>query len=129
MKVDLRKYVKESDFAHLSKCIGEDVHHPDLKPEEWDEELTETFVFADEQGNKMHVRLSRAVRIDVQFDPEVAPENNKVLLQQSFAWLKGRARAAGFREAIFESSFAPLINFCCKHFAFKQSPNELKSYL
>jgi hypothetical protein len=50
-------------------------------------------------------------------------------MQKTFAWMKVKAKSSGFREMIFESSFAPLIRFCRKRFGFRPSPTELTTYL
>lgn len=118
-----------SDIEHAKECMALDAHHKLLDPERWAEPLTEIITVFDEQGTVFHLRMSRVMRIDIQFDPRVDRERVMEAMQKTFAWMKVKAKASGFRELIFESSFAPLIRFCRKRFGFRESKSELTVYL
>lgn len=128
MELNLRPTSPE-DLEHLAECIELDEHHRGLDAEKWSEPLTETMTFYDEKGTLFHLRLSRAMRVDVQFDPRVPRKRTALALAKAFAFVKGEARKSGFREMIFESKHQPLIDFFKKQFAFQESKDEVKAYL
>lgn len=128
MELKLRPTSPE-DLKHLAECIELDEHHRGLDPETWVEPLTETTTFYDENGTLFHLRMSRVMRVDVQFDPRVDSTRMGEALAKAFAFVKGEARKSGFREMIFESVHKPLIEFFKKNFAFQESKDEVKTYL
>jgi hypothetical protein len=77
-------------------------------------------------------RLSRALRIDIQFAPsETRQEKVRTgrALDDGLNWLMGMAQDAGHRQIIFESSVEHLIEFCEKRLKFQRSKNELVRHL
>ena len=126
--MNLRKS-NEDDLKHLADCMAVDTHHRHLDASKWVEPLTEQITFYDDEGVVFHLRISRAMRVDVQFDPRVSEKRTAIALSEGFSWLKEKARASGFREMLFESSVQKLVDFCRKKFSFQPSPEENKVYL
>lgn len=130
--IDLRAPTEE-DRLHFIKAVFEDPHHPERtrkdqqdKILDWAGPNTQTMTFYDENGQILHLRVTRALRIEVQFDAAAGQERTGAALMSLFEWLKVTAHKAGFRELLFESTFRPLIAFCKDKMGFKPSPDEQK---
>lgn len=86
----------------------------------------ECFAIVEPQSGELlfYFRITRVMRIDIQFDPR-RREDNQQVLQDGFEWLVGMGMKSGYRQLIFDSVTRPLINFCKRRFRFRPSPNEL----
>jgi len=124
-----RKF-EQSDLPVFKDWVAKDPDHSHLDAEALVKELyTETYVFEDDKGEAvMFLRISRALRLDVQVDNDLPLRNAKVLTEVS-KWLRGQAKEAGFRQMLFQSVSRPLIKFCCKRLGFVPSVNELVTNL
>ena len=88
---------------------------------------TESRMFGDDQGDLFAVRISRVMRLDIQFNAEADPQRLRDALLAHFPWLIEAARSAGFCQLIFDSVTKALIAFCMRRFRFKASPNEYRA--
>lgn len=88
----------------------------------------ECMALEDERGTVLYFRLTRQLRVDVQFGPTRTRGDlarNRAALKEGFSWLLIRAQQAGYRQLIFRSTVRPLIRFCERWFGFCGSPAEL----
>lgn len=119
---------EESERDVIAAMIeGDEDHRCQVSPETFykKEVGRECKALTDSEGRVLfYFRLTRVLRMDIQFDCSRAEENQQAL-QDGFRWLQKQAMGAGFREIIFDSVSRPLINFCKRRFGFRQSPNEL----
>lgn len=114
------------DRGRISDWMVEDTaDHRKLNPDLFLEPRTESLMFGDEQGDLLALRISRVMRVDIQFNPDpAAKERLRACLLKEFPWLKAEARKSGFRQLMFDSINKPLIAFCRRRFGFKPSPDE-----
>jgi hypothetical protein len=129
-KYRLRK-AEEADRAMCQKWINEDPDHagcvtPDFFLKQ--EPGAEAYLMEDENGPLFFFKMSRAIRISIQFGPSATREErdrNAEALEVGFGWLLSQAQDAVVREMIFESTVVPLIRFCENRFGFKKAPDDL----
>lgn len=117
--------LEESDRELMAKWTANDPDHC-YYPADWiyQGERKEKMILEDDQGPILGFRISKALRVDIQFN-EAEKKRTAQGLMEGFAWLLERAQKAGFSEVIFESKSKPLIRFCKKRFGFVESPTEL----
>ena len=117
--------MEESDIGLLAEWTKSDPCHSGYAPN-WicSGEHAERFMLEDSSGPRLAFRISKALRVDIQFGEEDRIRTARALVE-GFAWLLERARKAGFSEVIFESKAKPLVSFCKKRFDFRESPSEL----
>jgi hypothetical protein len=85
---------------------------------------TNCFVWCDQQGPIFAFRLSRLLRVDVQFNPAEKARTREALAA-GVAWIRQQGWGSGFRELIFQSVNRLLINFCKRKFHFHEAKDEL----
>lgn len=125
----LRSSTKD-DHDTIAQLIASDPDHKDrVKPEFFyaREPGIECFRLEDAGGRPIYFRITRVLRVDVQFGPPNTPDQRAATrdaLLDGFAWLIGQARRAGIRQVMFDSVSRPLIAFCRRRFGFQASPNE-----
>jgi hypothetical protein len=117
----------EADLARFKECLAADPDHGKQDGDSWTEAPGEFLVFYDEKGNRIWIRIERALRVHIQHDHDVPRKALIVLLYKAFHWLAGSARNSGFVEVIFESRATRLIQFLQKLFGVK--PVEENYYL
>lgn len=126
----LRRATQEQDHDIIAKLIAADPdHNGRVKPEFFyaREPGIETFCMEDASGHPLYFRITRVLRVDIQFGPTESAEQRattREALMDGFAWLIAQARKAGMRQVIFDSVSRPLIAFCRRRFRFEASPNE-----
>lgn len=126
----LRSAIKDQDHERLARFIEADADHRGrVKPEYFynREPGIESYAIEDASGNVVYFRITRCLRIDVQFGPSETPAQRAAIrdtLMDGFAWLIGQASRSGIRQIIFDSVSRPLIAFCKRRFRFEASPNE-----
>lgn len=115
----------EDDKDLIAKGIAQDEDHRSkgMVPEFFFEPLTDSYMFEDEYGPVFAVRLSRVLRLDIQF-LNVGKERISSTLQTEFPKFKESVKAAGFKQILFDSVSRGLIVFCKRRLGFKPSPNE-----
>lgn len=114
---------KPEDFPAFAKAMTADPEHADLKPEEFVREpKTELMVWDDEQGSVFYFRLSRELRVDIQFRADVEKERTAEGLKEGLLWLENSVRS-NFRGVVFDSVYRPLIAFAKRRMGFKSSPD------
>jgi len=122
----------EKDREEIATWIAADPDHRDLvKPEFFyqSEPGAECYRLDDSKGHVFYFKMTRALRVDIQFGPASSTEErerNRQALTDGFAWLLALANKSTIREVIFDSTVGFLRGFCHKHFGFRQSPNEMK---
>src|ERR1700743_2011904 len=111
MPISLRA-TDAADLVHFAECVERDPHHPELdekerkrKIAEWVSPNTERTTWYDNDGRLFHVRVSRILRVEVQFDSELSPERARAGLKEFLLWLRATGAKAGFRELIYESTY------------------------
>lgn len=113
----------QTDFEWFSQCMKVDPHHAELSPQQFlSDPKTETYVWEDEEGAVFTFRLSRLLRVDVQYDPQVSPERIRRGITEGVAWLQ-QTFGPNFREIVFDSVYRPLILFCRRQLGFKPVPD------
>lgn len=133
--------VGEQDRERLRQWIANDPDHRDLVSSDFflgvtrdnhgnpiPEPGAECMVLEDSAGERFYFRISRVLRVDIQFNCAMKKdevERNREALEEGFAWLLYKARRAGFRQMIFDSTAKFLMRFCERKFGFRKSPNEL----
>jgi hypothetical protein len=123
----------ESDRDHCARWIEQDDDHRGMVLPEFFIRQTpgvECWVleFATSCEPIFYFRMSRALRLDIQFGPVTTAEEKEELmaaLMEGFGWLIATSAKSGYRQIVFDSKNPALIRFCDKRFGFKKSPNEL----
>lgn len=90
------------------------------------------YVLEDDEGPIFFFKMTRAVRLDIQFGPSRSTEErerNRDALSEGLAWLNGVLWASGFRQVLFNSENPVLVRSCTKRLGFVASPHELVRYL
>lgn len=117
------EWARERDRELIEGWMKAD--HPEMSADFFLEPKTESMMFGDEEGDLLAVRMSRVMRLDIQFNTDPAARDRlKACLLKEFPWMTEQARKAGFRQLIFDSISKPLIAFCMRRFRFKASPDE-----
>ena len=121
----------EADRALADEWIAADPFHRDTTTADFflgTEPGSEAFVLEDAEGKVFFIRLTRAMRIDIQFSPPVsieARERTRDALTVGVEWLADALAKTGCRELIFESQNPALIRASEKRLGFRRSPGEL----
>jgi hypothetical protein len=122
----------ESDRDHCAAWIAADPDHVGKVVADFflsREPGIESFVLEDKFGEPIfYFRMTRAMRVDIQFGPAVTAEErkrNREALTHGLEWLHQMALLACIRQISFESSNPELRAFCEKRFSFESAPNEL----
>ncbi len=121
-----------SDYPTLASMLAADADHAGTAPEFFFEPGSDLYCVEDERGPVLYLRLSRALRIDVQFRPgSSAGDRMRTarVLAQGMPWLERQARDAGFKELIFTSLTRRLIRFCEGRLGLRLSPHEYRKAL
>lgn len=83
------------------------------------------YAWEDENGKTLfYVLVENVARIHIQFNPDLNRAENARGLNKGYEWLIDGLRDRGYKEMIFESTYAPLIRFCKRVFGFKKSEND-----
>ena len=117
-----RKFT-EQDFPAFAKAMANDPEHASLKPEEFAyEPRTEMHVWEDEHGPVFYFRLSREIRVDIQFDPEISKVRIQNGLIEGLEWLEKLVRPK-YRALTFDSIYRPLKIFAMRVLKFTEWPD------
>jgi len=80
-----------------------------------------TYAWEDEQGQTLfYVKVENVARVHIQFNPDAPKASNAKGLELGYRWLMHGLRERGYRELIFESTYAPLIRYCRRVFGFRR---------
>lgn len=104
-----------------------DPEHQSLKPEEFcNAAKTEMYTLEDQDGPVYFFRISREIRVDIQFIPGTRPRRVMRGLKDGLDWLEDMVKS-NYRAITFDSVYKPLIQFCKKGLGFKESPDLRKT--
>ena len=121
--------IQAEDEALLSASIAQDEYHRNAKPEFFVAPGTECTVYSDEAGPILFARVSKALRIDIQFVSNSDKKRNFRAMLGGFSALAVKAKESGFTEVIFNTSNDALRKFCVRVFGFEESGNELRKII
>ena len=121
--------IQPEDEELLAASIAQDEYHRDAKPEFFVAPGTECTVYGDEAGPILFARVSKALRIDIQYCDNTDRKRNFHAMLGGFAGLVLRAKESGFTEVIFNTSNDALRKFCVRVFGFEESGNELRKII
>ncbi len=121
--------IQDEDEALLAASIAQDEYHRDAKPEFFVAPGTECTVYGDEAGPILFARVSKALRIDIQYCDNTDRKRNFHAMLGGFAGLVSKAKESGFTEVIFNTSNDALRKFCVRVFGFEESGNELRKII
>lgn len=82
----------------------------------------QNLIAVDQEGPLLFLRCSNAMRLDIQFAPESQLRTARALLS-GLPWLAEEFRKQGYRELIFESRAARLVNFL-ERMGFRETSSE-----
>ena len=117
-----RKFTS-ADFPAFAKSMAEDPEHSNLKPEEFiSEPKTEMHVWEDKDGPVFYFRLSREIRVDIQFNNSVAKYRIQNGLIEGLEWLEKLVRPR-YRALTFDSVYRPLKIFAMRVLKFHDWPD------
>lgn len=112
---------KPGELPIMAEAMAKDPQHAGQTPMAWvSDPLTENYVWDDAPGDNedgkpiFFWRQSKVLRIDIQFVPELNGMATGKALVKGLIWLEERAKAAGFREIVFDSVYPSLIAFMGK---------------
>ena len=109
----------EEDLERFKVCLEADPDHKGQDPEDWTGPGGEFMVVYDERGNRLFLRIERALRVSIQHDPQYSRLGTSRILYKAFHWLLSQSRQSGFSEVVFESRAPRLIQFLTKLFGVK----------
>ena len=121
----------EQDHALIAEMIeGDEDHRGRVDPAFFYEDGAgvDSYCLEDDKGAVFFLRITRTVRLDIQFQAPVSTEVKERTqrgLVHGFAWLKGVLAVRGIREAIFESRVPVLRRFCERRLGFLASSEEM----
>lgn len=117
-----RKFT-EADYPNFARAMASDPEHASLRPEDFAyEPRTEMHVWEDKLGPVFYFRLSREIRIDIQFDNEVSKARIQSALIEGLEWLEKLVRPK-YRALTFDSVYRPLKIFAMRVLNFKEWPD------
>jgi hypothetical protein len=120
------RHIAEDDRPLLQQWIADDEDHKDTTaPDFWLSPENLSHVYEDENGPVLFVKMSKVLRLDIQFDNKAKVRNAKVILR-GFPGLAKLAKEAGFREIVFCSKSKGLVGFLKRAFGFTAEPNEYR---
>jgi len=117
--------ITDNDHQTLQDWIENDPDHRDTNLEFFTQARGLTHVWEDQEGTVMFVKLSKSLRIDIQFD-ENNEQRNAQTIVAGLPVLAAQARDAGFEEIIFCSKSPKLVAFLRKIFKFQAEPDEFR---
>lgn len=89
----------------------------------------ESYVLEDPHGPVFFFRMTRTIRLDIQFPPDderqPTHERTREALMAGVEWLAGSLALAGIHQLIFDSTNPLLIRSAEKRLGFHRSPDEL----
>lgn len=114
-----------ADREMVAGWIAKDPDHAGMDPNFFvvSEPHTNCFIWEDDQGPVFAFRLSRMLRVDIQFNP-AEKERTREALKHGVDWIREEGRRSGFREMIFQSINRLLINFCKRRLQFSEARDE-----
>jgi hypothetical protein len=116
----------EDDRPLLQQWISEDEDHKDTTtPDFWLSPENLSHVYEDDKGPVLFLKMSKVLRLDIQFDNKAKVRNAKVILA-GFPALEELARKAGFREIVFCSKSKGLVGLLQRCFGFQPEPTEYR---
>jgi hypothetical protein len=119
----------QEDRPLLQQWIAEDEDHRDTTaPDFWLAEDSLSHVYEDANGPVLFVKMSKVLRLDIQFDNRAKIRNAKTILR-GFPALAENARRAGFKEIVFCSKSQGLTGFLQRTFGFRQEKDEFRIVL
>lgn len=118
-----------ADVENFVKAMQADPEHRDLVPLDFlIEPKSEMQVWEDEQGPVFYFRLSRDIRVDIQFRSDVEKERIEKGMKEGINWLASMEEVkANFRGIVFDSIYRPLIAFAKRRLQFKSYPDLRRS--
>ena len=126
-KYTLRR-TTEDDYELARAWIMADPSHAGRTPPKFfltQSKGIESYVLEDPEGPVFFFRMTRAVRIDIQFAPDEEHERTREGLIRGLDWLSTVLAEKGIRQLIFESVNLPLIRMAEKRLGFHRSHDEL----
>lgn len=121
--LELRE-VRPEDHALLCAWIDADPHHRGKTLPSFFEAAKDCFLLHDEHAPVFFLKLSRAVRLDVQFAPGDRIRTRRGL-HEGFPPLAAILAATGAEEVLFAADTELLARSMEKRMGFKRSPHEL----
>ena len=121
----------EEDEALAAFWISRDPAHAETTPAEFftrSEPGAECYVLEDADGPVFFFKMTKAVRLDIQFDAGTTPlarERTREGLIEGMEWLAGVLGQSAVHQIIFDSIDPLLIRSTEKRLGFVRSPNEL----
>lgn len=122
----IRKASATDDRALLEEWIARDTDHAGrTTAEAWLAETpgVQNLLVSDRWSPVLFVRLSNAMRIDMEFAPAVSRSRLAYTLATGVPWLAGKLRDQAYRELIYESRAPRLVSFF-EGMGFCESPTE-----
>ncbi len=118
--------VTEDDHAMLAAWIEADPEHRGVSTVEFFAKGRDCWVLMDAEGPVFFLKLTQAIRMDVQFAPGAGMrKRTRDGLHQGFPPLGALLAAKGFREALFDSRNEQLRRSLEKRLSFKRMPGEM----
>jgi len=124
----------DADLALAETWVCADPWHANTTPAEFflnHEKGIESFVLEDPDGPVFFFRMTRTIRLDIQFPPDDAQptdqphERTREALMAGVEWLASSLALAGIHQLIFDSDNPLLIRSAERRLGFHRSPNEL----
>lgn len=124
----------DADLATAETWVCADPWHATTTEPEFflsHEKGIESFVLEDPDGPVFFFRMTRTIRLDIQFPPDDEQptdrphERTREALIQGVEWLAGSLALAGIHQLIFDSVNPLLIRSAERRLGFHRSPNEL----
>jgi hypothetical protein len=116
----------EKDRPLLEQWIAEDEDHSGTTTADfWLSPDSLSHVYEDDKGTVLFLKMSKVLRLDIQFDSRAKLRNAKTILA-GFPALEELARKAGFREIVFCSKSQGLTGFLQRAFGFQPEPTEYR---
>lgn len=113
------------DQPLIEQWIAGEPQHADNTWDFYTAPNSRTVIYEDEQGPVFAVRYSSALRVDMEFPPNIDPERVRATFKEGFADVAGQAREQKFSEIVFDSVSQKLIGFL-RAFGFKTCPDYRK---
>lgn len=121
--------IKPEDRETITNWIADDPDHRGrVDAEFFYAPATESLVIEKRGEPVLFYRLSRSLRVDIQFRYDRRLETAAGLVEGCND-LKRRGPAGGFSELIFDSKYEPLMRFATRRLGFWKSPNEFRCRL
>jgi len=119
-----KRDIEPYDYPILKDSLSQDKYHEGTDPEFFYDEKAVCYVYEDDDGPIMYVKGSKVLRLDIQFVLNSDFRRNAAGLQK-LSEIVEFAKTAGFKQLIFTSNSPLLRKYCCKHFGFAESKDEL----